>query len=1391
MNKKRTLAMLLAGAMLLPANAFAASPEDFTDFPTDWSAAGLRSAVQNGLLNGSNGQINSSGLLIRAQMAAIVNRAFAARKTADLSVYSDVNTSAWYYNDLELAVAMRTFQSANGKLNPEAPITREEAFVVLARAFALESGDTSVLNHYTDGASVSAWAQSSVAALIENGYVNGANGKLNPKTSITRAEFAKVISEMASTYADADDSLSATVDGSVIVRENSVSLSGKTINGDLIIADGVSRIDLTGVTVTGRIVLRGGESGVTFKDTKAGKGIIANTDIAVSGSVDNITVAQGSAITVNSGASVGSINVNAEGAKITGAGKVGTVKANANNVTVTTTGTKVTAADSVSGVKAGDKAVSAGKTETVGSTASGGGSSSGGSSSGGSSSGGSSSDGSTAQQNLVVAEQTKLVDMNTVNLGALGQFVVVHFEKGNNLDNCTLTVDGAEINSACTDVSTDGSIVKWQSTVLNPSTLTVTNKSTGKTQTIHLGGTNTATPTVAGKPQDYNLLAHGPVYVWDYHQTNKDSAGNVRVSPSHTTIDTAEASNAIRFYSPDAILTKSENSGNLYGVTGTVELMFNYANGTQAERDWVDGISSVVLLQDDESNSELNTNLTWKLDKAYPHGKAVDGVQPTVACIKVPIGQINFYSNGRYKLRVVSNGKAELFPIHVVNEKTPSMSLSDMSAKSGVNTHFEVSDMLYGITQPIYRVELTDPNSNTSERTKIDDWYLIGDTFVLYNDNTDHLSVSGNYTLTIYANGFKKFNKTFYASGADNQQVVTPAARAAAAGVDALSAATSGGGGATSSSGAEGGSNTMNADLVFSADLLTNAKIVEELKLDNTYANAISERWDNMISDSIYYEGAEKVYTRTGFFDAANQARTQNQLLTFAEYTAREDAKTTPNRPYAVKKVLEDNLLGEATSFSEASSWAAPYLVPVIENEDATFDRVTSISEGQDVTLLASGSDVAAYLNKLQDNDKAQVYLNQGTSTLSPLVKGTDYTIDTDKGTITIKADKLKLSDNDLKIVVENYQPVKLTLTVNKEQENVSLSAPESVELGNDVTITCSSADHVNGVCDFFKYLNKNTAVRMTGPDGTTRNVLPDGQEGSNLGWKVNGTTLTIGANLFKETQFNNATGTYTLTLAPDYYTEQTVSFEVKAKDNSGNTDVEVKDAPNFTSVTAEYSSFASNYTLNFAAANTADVENWMKALKDGTVTVNGESYTYLSGDNKFSYNANDLKVFLNESKFKKNDSNVIVLTAAGYNPVTITLDADNNATVNGSDNNGGNTSNGDSSDTESTLPTTVSIAKVTDNNTYYTLTFNNAEWVGKVSSISIKNKDTSYTPADKISDIGMSNKYYLDKENGMIALYINTFSTPCDMIISANGYDDLTVHVEADYWGSSATIVK
>lgn len=402
MKCKNTIAMVLAGAMLLPSNAFAADLSQYRDFPNDWSAKSLEQAIDDGLLNGSNGMIDAKGLLTRAQMAAIVSRAFGAAKTASLDDYRDVLPSAWYYSDMGKAVKMGAFQGANGLLNPDAPITREEAFTVLARAFALEGGGSATLKDFVDGGTVSSWASESVAALVAGGYVNGANGMLNLQNNITRAEFAKVITGMAASYVGAEGVSGKTVEGNMIVRESGASLSGMTINGDLIIADSADKVSLDNVKVTGRIVIRGGADAVGIKNTTAGKGVLvsspngaaaisvsggsvgtvtAKSDLSLSGSVSNVAVTDKATLTVEKNASVGTVTVSAAGSKVTGDGKVTNVQANANNVTVTSKGAKVTAGSGVSGVKAGDKAVESGKTETVGTASSSGGSSSGGGSS--------------------------------------------------------------------------------------------------------------------------------------------------------------------------------------------------------------------------------------------------------------------------------------------------------------------------------------------------------------------------------------------------------------------------------------------------------------------------------------------------------------------------------------------------------------------------------------------------------------------------------------------------------------------------------------------------------------------------------------------------------------------------------------------------------------------------------------------------------------------------------------------------------------------------------------------------------------------------------------------------------------------------------------------------
>lgn len=1414
MNKKRTLAMLLAGAMLLPANAFAASPEDFTDFPTDWSAAGLRSAVQNGLLNGSNGQINSSGLLIRAQMAAIVNRAFAARKTADLSVYSDANTSAWYYNDLELAVAMRTFQGANGKLNPETPITREEAFVVLARAFALESGDTSVLNNYTDGASVSAWARSSVAALIENGYVNGANGKLNPKTSITRAEFAKVISEMASTYADADDSLSASVDGSVIVRENSVSLSGKTINGDLIIADGVSRIDLTGVTVTGRIVLRGGESGVTFKDTKAGKGIIANTDIAVSGSVDNITVAQGSAITVNSGASVGSINVNAEGAKITGAGKVGTVKANANNVTVTTTGTKVTAADSISGVKAGDKAVSAGKTETVGSTASGGGSSSGGSSSGGSSSG----------SNTTV--KAEIADAQVVTTDA-GAYLALSFRTGFTKENTVITVDGADVTKYATPVTDDGSVIKLP-LVAQPGSVTLT--SGNKTQTTDLGTkVDGAVYTGDHYLPDY-FVKHGPLAIWDYYLTNYDVKGNIRTEAEKTTFGTKAVPNPHPSYSVATELGQD------------VVIMFNYTS--DADKQWFDHITpysadnqkgSVQLVSYDQYKGTWNYNLEFTKGKTNHAGN-------TVATLTIKANQDNFRSNGRYFVRVTSTDAAgvtssTLVPIHVVNAETPTFEVEE-KPESGKNLHFAVSNLVYGITNPIEKVTLTDPSGAKHELTNINDYYLFSqDLFVLYNDEsaengTNHLKYKGQYTLTIEANGFKTATTKFTVQEGKTAPTQT------ALTLDAVSRATGSISGGSSSDGSSSGY-AISTDFLFKGDLIANACVLNKLNKDTTESTAVLEYWNYSTStlDSTFNKGNTMYYSGTDYMSYIYGSKADSSKLwkPFAEYTASAAASVNP--PHQTKEVMEDGLLGDVldSSVSGKLNYVAP-------------DKGT-YAEGDDVVLKFTADSSNDYLSKITG-----LYLNGDWRYLGENY----YTINTENNTITIKKDLLHIGENAIKIVSGGYKEQNVTFNYAKVTEGVTGLTVSADQEGKPVTITVNGSDG-----DFLKNLSLVTLKQGDDVD----NVYWYGYEGSDAVYYVksdDNKTLTL---------YNVKPGTYTVTLSAQYYDDLSTDFTmagtvvknpvpdmdiqqsvedgvytvkfygVKIPNSTDYTDSQIgtwklainKISVNGTNYT-EYSSFSGDpandsteykwgygqgsekvLILGGSAFKTGEnkVVISAKGYKDLTVTINksaetvtekdtpslsvaengvikdGNSYKItLTGTDLADWWKNVKKVQVDEgtaadiskvigetaftlSGLESNHEYTLTFTADGYKNATVKVKTPEKKS--------------DNTDTEVKLPTTAPTVKSTSTySSKYILDFsNNKAWVQKITSIKLGGSACKpVTSADDVS----SDKYYLDTENGYIYMYLSMYAEK-KLVIAADGCDKLVLTAVPGSGWSAPTI--
>ncbi len=257
---KKLLALLIVCIMSVSSAAFAA---DFVDMPDDWSTSAIENAVENGLLTGSDGYVYPSNNMTRAEMATIMVRACGATNDADISAFTDVSTDDWFYSSMSKAVAMGAFNGSDNKLNPDNNITRQEAFVVLSRVFALdvnEEVDMSVIDTFKDGNMVADWARSGVAAIISRGYVGGADGMLNPTANITRAEFAVVMDRLVKYYIDDPETTTLPTDGNVMIRVGGLKLDGVTTEKMVVIGDGVgtSEMSIANAELGEALVVRGG-----------------------------------------------------------------------------------------------------------------------------------------------------------------------------------------------------------------------------------------------------------------------------------------------------------------------------------------------------------------------------------------------------------------------------------------------------------------------------------------------------------------------------------------------------------------------------------------------------------------------------------------------------------------------------------------------------------------------------------------------------------------------------------------------------------------------------------------------------------------------------------------------------------------------------------------------------------------------------------------------------------------------------------------------------------------------------------------------------------------------------------------------------------------------------
>lgn len=227
----------------------------------NWARAGLIFAVRNGILAGKgNNRLCPKDNTSHAELATMLMSLLKTEKQASLDRFNDVRQKDWYAPHMAKAVSLGIFPIANPNaktLTPNELITREEAYVAIARVFGVHGHGRQSIYRFSDWKEVSDWAAEDLSAMIDAGLLGGSGGKIMPKNRITRQELAVILAGLLTKVSSSLGDEPFT--GRMALAADSLP-EGATVDGDLLLSTDASSILLKNVTVTGRLIMQGNDT---------------------------------------------------------------------------------------------------------------------------------------------------------------------------------------------------------------------------------------------------------------------------------------------------------------------------------------------------------------------------------------------------------------------------------------------------------------------------------------------------------------------------------------------------------------------------------------------------------------------------------------------------------------------------------------------------------------------------------------------------------------------------------------------------------------------------------------------------------------------------------------------------------------------------------------------------------------------------------------------------------------------------------------------------------------------------------------------------------------------------------------------------------------------------
>lgn len=293
---QKGIAAVLSAALLLPAwtgTVLAEVPKDpgtaavesvaaqvygFQDTVDHWSRGAVETWSGYGVVQGyGDGLFKPDQSVTRAEFASMLQNISKYTETGD-NVFSDVSAGDWYYEPVTKLSAAGVMEGSEGKAHPQAGITRQEAAVLLARAFQLKGTGSSAV--FSDKPDIADWALGSVQELASRNILKGfPDGSFKPLSTLTRAEATSLFDQFLAKLYSQPGTYTGEVKGNVLVNTADVTLKDMTITGDLYIAQGVGEGEahLDGVTVEGTVYVQGGgEHSILFNNVNVKGSLVVN-----------------------------------------------------------------------------------------------------------------------------------------------------------------------------------------------------------------------------------------------------------------------------------------------------------------------------------------------------------------------------------------------------------------------------------------------------------------------------------------------------------------------------------------------------------------------------------------------------------------------------------------------------------------------------------------------------------------------------------------------------------------------------------------------------------------------------------------------------------------------------------------------------------------------------------------------------------------------------------------------------------------------------------------------------------------------------------------------------------------------------------------------------------